>query len=368
MTLKLSASDLALLETALTTAVSPLDYERLEDWGAAVLATWRPLLTADQAFFGYGLGGVITTVGDGEHTAEAGRSYAEHYWTVDPGVMERRKALGLEVYHRDQIYDRSTFFKIEIGADWCAPNRLFDAMAVSVEMGTNFPADLHFYHDSEGGQSFGERGLGILRLLLPAFKAGLQMRRRLGQSRAQLWSVFDSAAQGYSIFDIDGQLLYENTSLAQLLTNEPERERLRASMRVLATGFAVLARRERGRAARDVAQLAPATFREYRTAAGRYHVRASLLTEGLIARRACIVVALEALERHPLSDAELRSLYHLTEREIQVARLLAGGQSTSDVAASLGVSTHTARHHTERVLAKLGISSRAAVAAKLLAR
>lgn len=368
MVLKLSGSDLVLLETALTTALSPLDHERLEDWGAAILATWRPLLTADQAFFGYGLDGTITTVGDGSHTAEAGRAYAEHFWTVDPGVMERRKALGLEVYHRDQIYDRSTFFKVEIGADWCAPNRLFDAMAVSVEMGTNFPADLHFYHDSETGRPFGERGTAILRLLLPAFKAGLETRRRLGQYRAQLEGVFDAAAQGYAVFGMNGEMLHENPSLALLLAHEPERDRLRASMRTLAAGFATLARRARGRAGLAVTDLAPATFREYQTAAGRYRVRASLLADGLIGREACILVALEPPERRPLSDEDLKSRYRLTQREIQVARLLAEGKATSEVAAALGVSSHTARHHTERVLSKLGVSSRAAVAVRLMAR
>lgn len=365
MSLVLSDADLVLLETAIGTALSPLDHERLEDWGAAILATWRPLLTADQAFFGYGLDGVITTVGDGAHTAEAGRAYAEHFWTVDPGVMERRKALGLEVYHRDQIYDRSTFFKVEIGADWCVPNKLFDAMAVSVEMGTNFPADLHFYHDAESGCPFGERGVAILRLLLPAFKAGLETQRRLGEHRAQLASVFDEATQGFALFDVSGRLLHENRALAALLDHERESERLRACMCSLASGFGALARRSRERTAPSVADLAPATFREYQTATGRFRVRAALLAEGLVSRDTCILIALETPERRPLTDDALQRRFRLTAREVQVARLLAEGKQTTEVAAALGISSHTARHHTERILSKLGVKSRAAVAAAL---
>ena len=53
----------------------------------------------------------------------------------------------------------------------------------------------------------------------------------------------------------------------------------------------------------------------------------------------------------------------LTPRETAVARLLAAGMATKEIAHRLGVSTHTARHHTERVFAKLGVRTRAAAAA-----
>ncbi len=38
MPLELTDADLVLLETALTTALSPLDHERVEDWGIALMA------------------------------------------------------------------------------------------------------------------------------------------------------------------------------------------------------------------------------------------------------------------------------------------------------------------------------------------
>jgi DNA-binding CsgD family transcriptional regulator len=46
-----------------------------------------------------------------------------------------------------------------------------------------------------------------------------------------------------------------------------------------------------------------------------------------------------------------------------VLRLLAVGRSAREVAAALGISYYTARHHVEHVLAKLGVHTRAAVAA-----
>ena len=53
----------------------------------------------------------------------------------------------------------------------------------------------------------------------------------------------------------------------------------------------------------------------------------------------------------------------LTPRELQVARLVAGGRSNKQVAADLVISQRTAEGHVEHILAKLGFTSRAQVAA-----
>lgn len=67
----------------------------------------------------------------------------------------------------------------------------------------------------------------------------------------------------------------------------------------------------------------------------------------------------------PLDDAALRERFGLTPRQIVVARLLSEGFSNAEIAQRLGVSYFTARNHTEQVLLKLGVSSRAAVGAVL---
>jgi len=53
----------------------------------------------------------------------------------------------------------------------------------------------------------------------------------------------------------------------------------------------------------------------------------------------------------------------LTPREMQVARLVAGGRSNKEIAAELVISQRTAEGHVERILTKLGFTSRAQVAA-----
>jgi DNA-binding CsgD family transcriptional regulator len=59
--------------------------------------------------------------------------------------------------------------------------------------------------------------------------------------------------------------------------------------------------------------------------------------------------------------ARLRDRYGLTLREIEVTGLLLRGESNREIADRLNISEHTARHHTESVLGKLGIRSRAAI-------
>ena len=55
----------------------------------------------------------------------------------------------------------------------------------------------------------------------------------------------------------------------------------------------------------------------------------------------------------------------LTARERQVADLLAQGHTTAATANALGLSPHTIRHHAERVYEKLGVRTRALLAARL---
>jgi DNA-binding CsgD family transcriptional regulator len=67
----------------------------------------------------------------------------------------------------------------------------------------------------------------------------------------------------------------------------------------------------------------------------------------------------------PARTAYLQMQFGLTARETEVAMLLAQGRSNVAIAKTLGISTHTARHHTQRVLGKMKVHSRAEAGAKL---
>jgi ATP/maltotriose-dependent transcriptional regulator MalT len=71
-----------------------------------------------------------------------------------------------------------------------------------------------------------------------------------------------------------------------------------------------------------------------------------------------------AAERAPGAAAlQLADEFGLSLRELEVALLIAQGFSNREIASTVRVSTHTARHHTQHVLGKLGVRSRSRAAA-----
>lgn len=78
-----------------------------------------------------------------------------------------------------------------------------------------------------------------------------------------------------------------------------------------------------------------------------------------------------ALVIEPAAPADLAVIvaqaYGLTAREFEVAKLVARGLPTTDIASALFVSPHTIRSHLKTVFAKAGISSRGELVARLFA-
>ena len=73
----------------------------------------------------------------------------------------------------------------------------------------------------------------------------------------------------------------------------------------------------------------------------------------------------EAAASAGLTDEVLRERYGLTERQIEVARLLALGYSNAEIGEALDIAVFTARNHTDQILFKLGAATRARVGAIL---
>ena len=79
-----------------------------------------------------------------------------------------------------------------------------------------------------------------------------------------------------------------------------------------------------------------------------------------------VVVLMQVQSEDSVCDELLRSCYGLTNREIEVARLLAERQSNREIAERLDFTIYTAGRHTERILRKLGVASRRDVRSKLM--
>ena len=64
--------------------------------------------------------------------------------------------------------------------------------------------------------------------------------------------------------------------------------------------------------------------------------------------------------RQPRPSAET---YGLSQRELEVLRLVAAGKSNREIASALVISEHTVARHLQNMFAKLGVSSRTAATA-----
>jgi DNA-binding CsgD family transcriptional regulator len=364
MTLSLSATDLVRVEDTMRELLTPISEEPAGTWRARIARSVGALLGADQAVVCLEIDGSGSLYhGEGPWLDAALRDYEAYYQRLDVGLWERRSALGLEVFHRDDLYDRPEFFRTELYNDWGIPNRILDVLAMGFEVEGVLPfASVHLLHNTDAGPGFGERGRNLLRLLLPAFKAGVHSHRRYAACRMEILSLLDRLPQGVRMLNVHGQVLHESPRLVQLLAEQPERTQLDHAL-VAAGHVAIrLLHRASGVTPRQV----DALCREVRLGGSRYRLGATILNEALLGRPA-VLLWLEHAAAWPLSDAILRLYYGLTPREAEVSRLIAAGHSTDALATALGISRHTVRRHIENIFRKLGVHGRAAIGAKLRA-
>jgi DNA-binding CsgD family transcriptional regulator len=159
-------------------------------------------------------------------------------------------------------------------------------------------------------------------------------------------AAIDTLGAGAALFDAYGRVMIANRPMAMLLESPSHRmeiERFVGKLRVAAESRIITG--------------------ELRHGARLYQLRGRRVNGSTF----CITLH-EASLPGVLSEEELRSRFHLTRQESRVALRLAEGMSNEDVACAFGVSPHTARRHTERVLFKMRLTSRAEVAWSLLQR
>ena len=165
-----------------------------------------------------------------------------------------------------------------------------------------------------------------------------------------LGGVLESIDQGIVLLASDTFPCYTNTAAERLLVADADRGVLTREMRTVS------------RAALRQIGAQPAEV-EVQTKAGRYRMRATLLLQKIkeIQSRTVLVTIERAGPTLP-SRESLMERFKMTSREADVALLLARCARNAAIAAELRISPHTARHHTESVLAKLNVRARAEVA------
>jgi DNA-binding CsgD family transcriptional regulator len=169
-----------------------------------------------------------------------------------------------------------------------------------------------------------------------------------------LAAVLDMIDHGIVLARSDSRLCYSNTAARRLLAADAEG--------VLAREIRVISRVACGQGVRAPAEA------DVASRAGQFRLRATLLPQHLSdLESATVLITIERARATLPSREFVMRRFAMTAREADVALLLARGIRNAAIASELNISTHTARHHTESVLAKLNLHSRAEVARALVA-
>lgn len=186
----------------------------------------------------------------------------------------------------------------------------------------------------------------------------------LAQRGAAVIRALDLLRVGLAFFGLDEAPVHGNAVLQRILAEQPDGEEIRREIRRFTESLGALMRHRHAHDAGGmVAELA---VRDFRTSEGSYLLRGGFVQVDDGGRDGMLLVALEPAGAEFLSADLLQSRYSFTPREVRVARLVTLGHSDAEIAAQLCISLHTARHHTEHLRQKLGVSSRGEVAAHVL--
>lgn len=175
--------------------------------------------------------------------------------------------------------------------------------------------------------------------------AGVEIARHFGVVRSDLLTLCDRLPSKLALCDARGHILHANEAL-QALMDSTDQKIVRAAIH------------------RAVAALLSETA-SCPERAECFYARASWVGPREPGAGGLVVVLVEGGNPNAITARRLVQERGLTAREADVALLLASGKSNKAIAVELGLSSHTVKRHTERVLVKLEVRGRAAVAAAI---
>ena len=325
---------------AARTLASPLTFETAEAWGRAAQRAAAEAIGADKGFVHWT--GVDDFVVGGYSPADLATYRRFLPLMQEIGYYERSERLGVFT-RRDAYgphYDRMA--ETEYVRGFLPSVGAHDALTLYVPPARHpapEPAVQLVVHSSRAGRPFGPRHTEVARRLRPAFVAGVAVQRQMARLRGNLLTLVDAAGGPCAVFSTDGRLVHLSQALDEALAREPRREALLDCVRGVAT--------------EALASAARAGAAGFAGAAGRYRLSASLAA----GPRPLLVVAVSVppSPRRAPRPSEVAERLGLTRRQAEVAVLLSKRHSNKEIAAALSVSVHTARHHVEAVLGRLGV-------------
>jgi DNA-binding CsgD family transcriptional regulator len=362
MTLTLSAAEQRALASCSDLMLRPLDFPSLDEWRAAVLRSFYALIDVDVAFFNVRSPPTGSRVSFSPEFTSGVLDRYERLCVNDAGY-ERAADMRLSAFNQTMLVagNQEEYRTDPAVCGFYLPNQLLDSIGLlAQEPSSGLGASIELHATRYGSAAFGARGVAILELLLPSFRAGLRAVEGGHAAKGQMAGLLDASGGAFLAVDGSGRRVHQTAGVDTLLGPDPQGDAVRARMLDVARASRSAATEvESGRGALPLLCAA-----EIHTASARYHVEATRVSQFLGYGRVTLV-SVERLAAPPPTDQLLQARHGLSRRELSIARRIADGSSAKGIAGALGISIHTVKRHSERIFAKLRVHSRRAVASAL---
>jgi DNA-binding CsgD family transcriptional regulator len=372
--LTLSSRDVERFVAMQRTLLAPLEYERVEHWCVAVLRDVEALFDGNRSAMLMPLADRLVYLSE-SIAPEFLSAFENRIERVEPGQLHvsdssedhswtTRRASRLNVWNVPMLarLNGQTVERWPAFQECIKPAGIMHGPVMTTSL-PNGEAFVGVANSQPDKSRFSEASsLALMRMLLPCFQAGVNLATRLHDVRTTLGSLLDALGEPIALFDRCCRKVHVTPAWVSIVDADPERELVEATIRdVLAQQAFLFSERC------DSATALPST-RIVATATARYRVYSSWARRSFADHHDVMIVRIERLTPSLPSQRDLMARYCLTKREADIVLLLAEGLSNKVIATRLSVSTHTVRHHTEAVFAKLGVHTRKALALDLLRR
>jgi DNA-binding CsgD family transcriptional regulator len=345
------------MRSALRQLLAQRAVERGEQWRQSVLRSLRILTGSDKAILV-----VRTALGPSPYGENVSQDLLSAYVNRFADLDRSRVAAtehGVEVWSLSQLWPAGELERSRYYQSFAAPNRLYDTVGVTLHfVSPRAEVCLVFHKTAHGPPAATDHRRELLSLLLEPIRVGFGADLGTVDPMPQMLSLIDVTGQALALYGLDGRELARNPVMRRILAQDDERDSLLDQIRgVVRSVLACLGGEPKGRTHRQ----ADGTRREVATSQAAYRLRGNLVGRNSLGHGTAVLVSLDRVAFKVPAPDSLRARYGLTLRELQVASLLMHRLTNVEIARMLGISPHTARHHTESVLAKFGVRSRAAL-------
>lgn len=357
--IELTRSELLLLNAALRGLLAPRASSPSEEWRRSALRGLRVLTASDKAFLVVRTANGPSAYGDGV-SHDLLSDYVRRFAELELSRVAAR-GHGTDAWRLTQLWPAGELERSKYYQDFAVPNRLHDTVGITLHFASpRAEVCLAFHRDRPGPPESIERRRELLNLLLEPIHAGFGIDLGATDQIPHLSSLIEVTGQALVLFGMDGRELRQNPVMRRILAQDQERAALLEHIRAVARS--VLACVSDGRAARGLTHRQyDGTRREVATSHAAYRLRGNPVGCNALGDSTTILVSVDRVAFQVPAPDSLRARYGLTVRELQVASLLMHRLSNAEIARMLSISPHTARHHTESVLAKFGVRSRDAL-------